>query len=185
MGVEAPLQPSVLNLTFREKALYYYLALLLATLTAAVVYTLVRGKAGYYWRAIRGDEDAARTLGVGVERFKRLAFVVSSALTALWGGFFAFYVGFIDPDSVFALHISTQIVLVATLGGVGTLSGPWLGALVLIPLAELTRSSLGGGGRGVDLFLYGLIILLIALFQPGGLMALRWARQRRRHARGA
>jgi branched-chain amino acid transport system permease protein len=185
MGVEAPLKPNFLNLTFHEKSSYYYIALVLAALTALGVFALVRGKAGYYWRAIRGDEDAARTLGVKVEHFKRLAFVVSSAITALWGGFFAYYVGFIDPDSVFALHISTQIVLVATLGGVGTLLGPWLGALVLIPLSELTRAGLGGGGKGLDLFLYGLIILLIALYQPGGLMAIRKTIKRGKNARGS
>ncbi|WP_022799529.1 branched-chain amino acid ABC transporter permease [Thermus islandicus] len=178
VGLEAPLTPSWLTLTFRQKEVYFYLSIALALLTAWIAKRLVETRSGYYWRAIRGDEEAARALGVPVERYKRLAFVVSAALTALWGGFFAHYVGFIDPESVFSLAISVQMVLVSVLGGVGTLAGPWIGAALLVPLAELTRAGLGGGGRGVDLLIYGLVILGLSLFQPGGLMALTMRRRR-------
>jgi branched-chain amino acid transport system permease protein len=133
----------------------------------------VRSKTGYYWRAINGDEDAARSLGVPAERYKMIAFVISAALTGVWGGFYAIYIGFIDPESAFSLTLSIQIVLVAILGGIGTLAGPWLGAALLIPLSEGMRVALGGGGRGYDLLLYGLAIVFVSLFLPRGLVTLR------------
>ncbi|KOQ34057.1 inner-membrane translocator [Achromobacter xylosoxidans] len=94
-------------------------------------------------------------------------------MTGVWGGFFAMYVGFIDPESMFSLTMSVQVVLVAILGGVGTLVGPWLGAAVLLPLSEGTRVLWGSSGLGLDLLIFGLAILLVTLFLPGGLVTLR------------
>jgi branched-chain amino acid transport system permease protein len=180
-GVEAPIANSVWLLLFRSRAPYYWIALVLAIATLAATIALVRSKAGYYWRAINGDEAAARSLGVPADRYKLIAFVLSAAITGIWGGFYAIYVGFIDPDSAFSLTMSIQIVLVAILGGVGTLAGPWLGAALLIPLAEGMRVALGASGRGLDLLLYGLAIVLVSLFLPRGLITLR---VRRGTARG-
>lgn len=175
-GLEGPIHISWLTFTFRSQLPYYYLALALALITAGVDYLYVRGKADYYWRAIQGDEDAARSLGVPIERYKLTALLLSAVLTGLWGGFFALLVGFINPNSVFDILISIQIVLVAVLGGVGRSAGPWIGALVLIPLSELTRVALGGRGRGIDLIIYGLVILVISVFQPGGILSI-WRRR--------
>ena len=93
-----------------------------------------------------------------------LAFVMSAGMTGVWGGFFAMYVGFIDPESMFSLTMSVQVVLGAILGGVGTLVGPWLGAAVLLPLSEGTRVLWGSSGLGLDLLIFGLAILLVTLF---------------------
>ena len=175
-GVEAPIANDAWLLLFRDKAPYYWIALGLAVLTFALTVVLARSRTGYYWRAINGDEGAARSLGVPVERYKMLAFVLSAALTGVWGGFYAIYIGFIDPDSAFSLTLSIQIVLVAILGGVGSLVGPWLGAALLIPLGEGMRVALGGSGSGLDLLLYGLAIILVSLFLPKGLVTLRWHR---------
>ncbi|AHV92510.1 hypothetical protein [Bordetella holmesii] len=87
--------------------------------------------------------------------------------------FFAMYVGFIDPESMFSLTMSVQVVLVTILGGVGTLVGPWLGAALLLPLSEGTRVAWGSSGLGLDLLIFGLAILLVTLFLPGGLVTLR------------
>ena len=76
---------------------------------------------------------------------------------------------FIDPGSVLPLSLSIQICLVAVLGGVGTVIGPLLGALVLVPLSEATRVLLGGSGRSLDLVVYGLLIMLISVFEPAGI----------------
>lgn len=172
-GLETPIRVSWATLTFRSQTPYYFIALGLALITGIVVTFYVRGKAGHYWQAIRGDEDAAAALGVPTARYKMVGLVVSAALTGLWGGFFAVHVGFINPNSVFDILISVQMVLVAVLGGVGTLAGPWIGALVLLPLGELARVAFGGSGHGVDLLLYALVIVLITVLQPGGLLALR------------
>ena len=163
-------------LLFRSRVPYYWIAFGLALFTLWATFVLARSKTGYYWRAINGDEAAARSLGVPAERYKMLAFVLSAALTGMWGGFYAIYVGFIDPDSAFSLTLSIQIVLVGILGGVGTIAGPWLGAALLIPLAEGMRVALGGSGRGLDLLLYGLVIVLVSLFLPRGLITLRLRR---------
>jgi len=174
-GLEAPIHVSWATLTFRSQTPYYFIALAFAVLTAGLVAFYVEGKAGYYWQAIRGDESAAASLGVDTARYKMNGLVLSAGVTGLWGGFFAVHVGFVNPDSVFDILISVQMVLVAVLGGIGSLVGPWLGALILLPLGELTRVALGGSGRGVDLLLYALVIVLITVLQPGGILAL-WRR---------
>jgi len=176
VGLEAPLGDRPWMLLFRTKVPYYWIAVGLAFVTYCVTYLLVHSRTGFYWRAINGDEEAACSLGVPAERYKRLAFVLSAALTGVWGGFFAMYVGFIDPESMFSLTMSVQIVLVAILGGVGTLVGPWLGAAVLLPLSEGTRVLWGSSGLGLDLLVFGLAILLVTLFLPGGLVTL-WRRR--------
>jgi branched-chain amino acid transport system permease protein len=170
---------SLVNLQFHQaKATYYYIALGLLLLALGTTRWIERSRTGYYFRAVREDQDAAASLGVPVAKEKRHAIAVSAALTALGGSFYAQYVLFIDPESVFALSLSILICLVAVLGGVGTLWGPVLGAAVLVPLSEATRIWLGGTGKALDLVIYGALIVLISVLQPTGLVGLarRWRR---------
>jgi branched-chain amino acid transport system permease protein len=176
VGMEAPISDAPWMLLFRTKVPYYWIAIGLALLTFLATCFLVHSKSGFYWRAINGDEVAACGLGVSAERYKMLAFVLSAAMTGVWGGLFGMYVGFIDPDSMFNLTFSVQIVLVTILGGVGTLFGPWLGAALLIPLSEGTRVFWGSSGLGLDLLIFGSAILLVTMFLPGGLVTLRRGR---------
>lgn len=176
VGIEAPIGNAPWMLLFRAKVPYYWIAVGLAFLTFCATYLLVHSRSGFYWRAINGDEEAARSLGVPADRYKMLAFVVSAGMTGVWGGFFAMYVGFIDPESMFSLTLSVQVVLVAILGGVGTLVGPWIGAALLLPLSEGTRVMWGSSGLGLDLLIFGLAILLVTMFLPGGLVTL-WRRR--------
>src|SRR3546814_10588633 len=111
MGIEAPIADSTWLLLFRSRQPYYWIAFFLALFTLWATFVLVRSKTGYYWRAINGDEGAARSLGVPAERYKMRAFVLSAGLTGVWGGFYAIYIGFIDPSSAFNLTLSIQIVL--------------------------------------------------------------------------
>ena len=174
---------SLLNFQFHEsKAVYYYIALGLLLLALGVTWWLERSRRGFVFRAIREDQDAAASLGVHVAREKHVAMAVSAALTALGGTFWAQYVLFIDPESVFPLSLSVLICLVAVLGGVGSLWGPVIGAAVLVPISEFTRVLLGGTGKALDLVIYGALIMVIAVFQPGGLIGLvrRFGRARRR-----
>jgi branched-chain amino acid transport system permease protein len=175
---------SLLNFQLHEsKAYYYYIALGLLGLALGATRWIERSRRGYYFRAIREDQDAAASLGVPVAREKHAAMAVSAALTALGGTFWAQYVLFIDPESVFPLSLSILICLVAVLGGVGSLWGPLLGAAVLVPLSEGTRVLLGGTGKALDLVIYGALIMLIAVFQPAGLIGL--GRELRRRLAGA
>jgi branched-chain amino acid transport system permease protein len=170
---------SLWNLQFhQERQAYYYIALGLVLLAFGLTYRLTRARTGYYFRAIREDQDAAASLGIPVAREKHRAMALSAGLTALGGTFYAQYVLFIDPESVLPLSLSILVCLVAVLGGVGTLWGPLVGAAILIPLSEWTRVTLGGTGKAIDLLVYGALIMLISVVQPGGIMAL--ARRGRR-----
>lgn len=161
---------------------YYYVVLGLAVLAFTVAIAVNRSKLGYYFRAIKNDQQAARSLGVPVLRYKLIAVAISAALTAVLGTFYAQYLLFIDPETTMRLELSVLIALVAILGGVGTIIGPLLGAVVLIPAAEISRGQFGGSGNTLDLVLYGGLIILISVFQPNGLVALSSRFRRRREA---
>jgi branched-chain amino acid transport system permease protein len=170
---------SLVNFQFHQsKAVYYYIVLGLLVVGLVITRLIERSRLGYYFRAVREEQDAAASLGVRVARTKRVAFAISAALTAACGTFYAQYVLFIDPESVFPLSLSILICLIAVLGGVGTLWGPLVGAAVLIPLGEATRIYLGGTGKALDLVIYGALIMVVSVLQPAGLVGIarrfRW-----------
>ncbi len=152
---------------FRDKLPFYYIILGLAVLTMAVVWVTLRSKAGYYFRALRDDQDAANALGIDPTRFKLVSLVLSAFLTGLLGGFFAPYQGYIDPDVVFSIvDISIAMIVVAVLGGMGNLWGPPVGAIIVVVLSEILRATLGGA----HLLVYSAVIIAIVVFLPDGLV---------------
>jgi branched-chain amino acid transport system permease protein len=157
---------------------YYYVALALLALTLAVAAVVVRSHVGYYLRAIKDEPDAARSLGVSLTRYKLVAIALSSALTAAGGTLYAQKELYIDPGSVLPTSLSIKMALVAILGGVSTLSGPVIGAVVLTAIDEGSRRVFGGTGRGTDLVIYGLLIVGVAVFRPAGLLGLLEQRRR-------
>ncbi len=163
------------DLTFRGELPYYYIFLAVLAVLLATTHVVAQRRFGFYLRAIKASERAARSLGVPVLATKMKALVLSAGFTAIAGSLYTIKTGFIDPDSGFGILVSIQMVIVAALGGAGTLFGPLLGALILIPLQSATNSWLGGGGSGLTFVLYGGIIVLIARFEPGGLLEL-WQR---------
>jgi len=185
-GLMPPILPSgIANLEFHETRVpYFYVALALYAVALISTWLVERRRVGYYLRAIREDEQAARSVGVSVLRYKLAAAALSAALAALAGTLYAQYVLFIDPDSVFSLALSIRIALIPILGGAGRSYGPLIGAIVLVPLQEVTRFQFGGTGQGADLVIYGGLIVLLSVLQPGGLAAvvdsLRRVTQRRR-----
>jgi len=156
----------------RSKLPYYYFALVFCCVAWLVTWWLENSKWGYWWRAVKDNPEAAESLGVVVFNSKMGAAAVSAFLTAIGGAFYAMFVSYIDPESVMTFQFSLLMALPAVLGGIGTLWGPVLGAVILIPLTELTRSFIGGSGRGVDLILYGTVIVVISLARPEGLIGL-------------
>ena len=134
---------------------------------------------GYWWRAVKDNPEAAESLGVEVFRSKMAAAALSAFLTAIGGGFYGLFVSYIDPESVMSFQFSLLMALPAVLGGIGTLWGPAVGAAILIPITEVTRSYAGGSGKGFDLIVYGLLIMGIALGRPEGIVG-AFARKRRR-----
>ena len=173
-GVYIPFRgESLLNLQFRTAKLpYFYLALGFAATTWLVAWWIEGSRFGFSWRAVKDDVVAARSLGVRIFPSKMLAAAISGFFTGVGGAIFAQYVGYIDPDSILSGQLAILIALPAVLGGVGTLWGPLIGAAVLIPLRELSSSYLGSAGSGVDLMLYGVLIMAVALLRPQGLVSL-------------
>jgi amino acid/amide ABC transporter membrane protein 2, HAAT family (TC 3.A.1.4.-) len=130
-------------------------------------------------KAIRESHEAAEALGINTTRYKLFAMITSAALTSLFGTLYAQYILYIDPFMVFSLEISMKIVLLTVLGGLGNVYGPIIGASILIPLSEYTRNYLGGTGKGIDLMIYGALIILIACFEPQGVIGILTKRKKR------
>lgn len=173
-GIYVPFKgESWVGLQFRTaKWPFHVVVLTFAAVTWLVAFLIEGSRWGFSWRAVRDDVVAARSLAVRVFPSKMAAAAISGGLTGIGGAIYAQYVGYIDPDSILAGHQSILIALPAVLGGVGTLWGPLVGAAVLIPMSELTRSYLGGSGQGVDLMIYGGLIVLVSLARPAGLVSL-------------
>ncbi|MGH7123953.1 MAG: branched-chain amino acid ABC transporter permease [Stellaceae bacterium] len=185
IGIQGPASPrGWWDLIFRSSVPYYYIFLAVLALTLAITYVMERSRFGYYLRAIRAGERAARSLGVPVRRTKLKALMLSAALTATAGSLYAFKVGFVNPESGLGILVSVQMIIIAALGGAGTLYGPLIGALILIPLQSATNTWFGGGGSGLTFILYGGIIVILARFEPGGLLEL-WRRISARVTRAA
>jgi branched-chain amino acid transport system permease protein len=175
------------DLTYRSELPYYYIFLGVLAIVLAVTAAFESRRFGYYVRAIKAGERAAKSLGVPVQHTKMQALLLSAGFTSVAGSLYAAKTGFIDPGSGFGVLVSVQMVIIAALGGAGTLYGPLLGALILIPLQTATNNWFGGGGSGLTFILFGGIIVLIARFEPGGLMELwhRLAARRRRRTDAA
>lgn len=170
-------------MNFATKLPYYWLALGLLVATLAVNWWIERSYLGYYFRAIKDEPDAARSIGVNLARYKQVALSVSAFFTALGGSLYAQKELYIDPNSVLSTALSIKMALVAILGGVGTLLGPVIGSVVLTSIEEFSRVLFGGTGRGTDVIIYASLIIVIAVFYPTGLMG--WVRsfKERRAAR--
>jgi branched-chain amino acid transport system permease protein len=183
MGIQWPLGPdSWATLQFaRDKAPYFYFVLALFALTWFISFQVEGSRWGYWWRAVKDNPEASESLGVTVFSSKMAAAALSASLTAVGGSFYAAFVAYIDPDSVMHFRFSLLMVLPVVLGGLGTLWGPLLGAVILIPLTEVTRSYLGGSGTGIDLIIYGALVMLVSVLKPEGLVGLF----RGRRAKGA
>jgi len=170
VGLSGPAVPrSMADLSFTSPLPYYWMFLGVLAVLLGVTHWMNRSRMGFYLRAIRGQERAARSLGVKVRRYKLYALLLSAGFTALSGSLFATMIGFVDPDSGLGILISVKMVIVAALGGAGTLFGPLAGAIILVPLEEWTNAAFGGGGTGITYLVYGAIIMLVSRFAPGGL----------------
>jgi branched-chain amino acid transport system permease protein len=156
-------------LQFVEKDPFYYLALTMMILCTGVVYLLQRSRFGFYFVAIRENEEAAKALGINTLRYKVIATGISAFLTALGGSFYAQYILYIDPHGTFGVLNSVDIALRTIIGGTGTLLGPIVGSFVLSPLSELIQSLIGVGRGGVYMMVYGAILMIVCIIMPNGI----------------
>jgi branched-chain amino acid transport system permease protein len=155
--------------TWVEKIWYYYIILAIACATFLTVKTVIQSKLGYYFVAIREDQDAAESLGINTTLYKTIALCLSAVLTGLAGAFYTNYMGYIDPKVVFALHdISIVTIMVVMVGGVATFWGPAVGAVIMVLLAEMIRSIPVLGTAHHTFF--GILLIVIIIFLPNGIV---------------
>jgi len=168
-GLALPIQPSLYNVSFSGKLPYVYMGLFLFLALIAVSYAIEHSRLGYYLTAFRENEDAARALGVKTGRVRLLAMAISSFASAIIGTFYAQYFVYIDPSSVIRIQISIQVALFAIVGGLGTVLGPAIGAIIFIPITILLRAKLGTTLPGLHMVIYGAILILVLLYMPKGI----------------
>lgn len=149
MGILIPLQGSSLwHFQFSGKTPYYYIALVMLVGVTALIWWMSRSHIGYYFHAIRQDEDAAEAVGIDTRRYKLIAVALSASLTGAGGTFYAQYTQYIVPDDILAVGMSVEIILRAIIGGSATVFGPIVGSFILTPVAEATRVLFPRGGSG-------------------------------------
>jgi branched-chain amino acid transport system permease protein len=155
--------------TWVDKEPYYYIILIMAVLTFLIIRKLVRSKWGYYFTAIREDQDAAESLGINTTLYKNIALVASAVFTGFAGAFYTCYMGYIDPHIVFALHdISVITIMVVMVGGVAMEWGPIVGAGIMIILSEYVRDMPKIGAAHQTVF--GVLLIVIIIFLPNGIV---------------
>ena len=161
------------------KVSFYYIALGLAALSFYVIRAVVHSKWGFYFVAIREDQDAAESMGIDTTRYKLLSLLISAFFTGLAGAFYMNYMAFIDPHVVFSLvDVSIMMILVVMLGGAGTLYGPAIGAVIMVVLGEVFRAYIGHA----NLLVLGILIIFIIVFLPDGVVEIRGYLKRRKYA---
>jgi branched-chain amino acid transport system permease protein len=198
-----PLETPWFVVKFIGKVPFFYVSLALAVIIISVNWLVQHSKLGYTFQAIREDQDAAHSLGINPTLHKNLALMISAAFTASAGGVFALYVRFIDPNIVFGIDVSVQMVLICIIGGIGTILGPVVGSVVLVLLSETLRNPkwLVQAGLLSDesptvafieahlsnahVLFYGVLVVVVVLFAPEGFLGLLrngLARMRKRAA---
>ena len=151
--------------------MFYYILLAATALAFVLCRALLQSRVGYFWRAIREDEEAARAAGIDTFHYKMIAVVVSAAMTSFAGVIYAFYYNNLFPEQVFHILRSIEIILGPIVGGVGTLFGPILGAFLLTGLAETLTAALAALGidlPGAKQVFYGVCLLLVVTALPDG-----------------
>lgn len=145
---------------------FYWAAVALASLAFALTVVISRAKFGYYLMAIREDEDTALSVGIDAARIKVAVLLISAALTAVAGALYASIFLFVVPDQVLALDVSNEIAIVAMLGGAGTVLGPIVGSVVLETASEIFKNTF----KEAHLLIYGVLLVVVVLFMPGGIV---------------
>lgn len=176
VGLLIPYKPAFRDFLFADKISYAYVALAFLAVIVLVTVIIENSRLGYYLVAIREDEDAAETLGVSSAHCKLTALVISAFFTGMLGTLYSQYVLFIDPDIVFPLVLSIHFALLAIIGGVGTVAGPVLGAVLLTPLDAFLRGWLGALYAGLGFIVYGILLIVVVILLPEGII--KWLREK-------
>lgn len=157
---------------FRSETAYYSVIAIFVGAALVLSAWLYSTRIGLYFRTIRDNERAALAIGVNVLRYKILAMAISAFLTALGGTFYAQYLLYVDPKTIAGLHILVETILFVVVGGMGTIWGPVLGPVLLVPLGEWLRNSFGAMLPGMHALIYGVLLVVIVRFMPEGIVGM-------------
>lgn len=170
-GLSVPFRAGLQNMIFRDRLSYTILMLSFLAVTLLVLSAITRGRLGYRLRAVRDNEDAAAAAGINVLQSKLIGMAISACLTGIGGALFMMFIRVADPPALFSLFdIGVKIALIALIGGIGTIYGPLLGALLIVPLETTLRAELSGVVPGGNLIVLGFILMLSALFLKQGIV---------------
>jgi len=170
-GIFLDFNPSFYNFQFRGNTPYYYIAFGFMVASIIAVRFIEVSKVGRFMVAIREDEEAAQALGVNTFKYNMIAIAISAFMTSLAGAFYANYIFYLHPNSLFGMSMSIELILRPIVGGLGTLFGPVIGSIILTPLSEISRAYFAKGGlEGLHLILYGILAILVVLFMPKGII---------------
>lgn len=169
-GIAPPFKIGVEWMMVREKWVYLLIAFAFLLMTLAVTWKIKNSRLGFYLVAVREREDAALAVGVNATGVKLKAVIISAFLTSLVGSFHGMYLTFIDPASAFSLELSIQIAMFSLIGGLGTVFGPLVGTVLVLPIAELARGWLSDFGNGFHGLVYGLVLVGVVLTIPSGIV---------------
>jgi branched-chain amino acid transport system permease protein len=174
--------PDFLRLIFKQDVYYYYVILGFFFLGILYVNWFRKSRLGFQLRSIKDNEEVARSLGINVHWAKIKTYAIATAFVSVVGSFHACYIKNIEPEDTMSLDISILIALMAMLGGAGSLWGPIIGAAVLIPLKSYLKEWLGAqvGLVGIDLIIYGAIIMLVSAAEPRGIWGIVEKMRRRK-----
>lgn len=171
-GLMVPLMPesTFLDFQFFSKIPYYYIILTFLLVVLFISWWIERSKLGFYLMAVREDEEAAKALGINVQKVKLIAAGISAFFTAIGGTFFAQLIRYVEPATIAGFDLSAQMVFLAIVGGLGTVFGPLVGAILLTTIGEITRVYLGDTIQGLHLVFYGVAVVLVILYAPKGIV---------------
>lgn len=170
-GFSVPFKRGLVNMIFADRFHTAILMLCYVAVTLLIVCWLRHSRLGYSLQALRNNEDTAEAAGIDVLRTKLIGMGMSAALMAAGGSFYMMYVRVVDPYALFSLfEIGVKVAMIALIGGIGTIYGPLLGTLLLIPLENFLRAELGTSIPGGNLLVLGVLMVLTALYLPQGIM---------------
>lgn len=173
VGINIPFRPGIKNMTFTSGEPFYYLFLGTAVIVVLLTYRIRNSALGFHLRAAASDDEAARALGVNTSLAQFLALMWSAGLTGLLGVLYVFYNYVMEPNTAFSMDLfSLQPALNGIIGGMGTVWGPVIGAVLMTPLGEFLRFYLSTIQQGLHYVVYGLVLILTVKFIPGGILSI-------------
>ncbi len=168
-GLEVPWSDGgFLKMQFLDKHWYLYIIISLLVLIIFISYRITKSRMGYYLAAINTNQEAASSLGVDVTSYKLRAMFISAFFTAIGGAFYSQLILFVDPQRLLGYDLSAEVMFFSVIGGMGTVWGPVIGTILMVPINEIVRANFGSSMSGLAMFIYGVIFMLVVYFMPGG-----------------